>query len=243
VTFKVNKVRNLVQGSSVSYSLFSQIKVITIKNEGNSPEEGFYLTESVPSYIKNFFFPEKEPDKVEQKDNRIVYSWYIQSLSPGSEISIKYEVRFFSIWLIGLAIICIIVLAFRYAYSPKIVKMHRIEGQIESGKEITISLEVRNPTLHEIKNVVVSDLVIPIATVVDKFDTMRPSIKRTENGTELVWRIKTLKPMEERVLTYRIKPLVEIIGTLRLPKATINYLDRKQRKKAIASKVVIIRGK
>ncbi len=242
-TFKVNVVKNLVQGSSTSYSLFSQIKVITINNNGNALEEGFYVTESVPSYVKNFFFPEKEPDIVEEKDNRIVYSWYIESLIPGGETSIKYEIRFFSIWLIGLVVIAAVVLAFKYVYSPKIIKKHKIEGAIQRGKEIIISLEVRNPTLHEIKDVVVSDLVTPIAIVIDRFDTMRPSVKKTENGTALVWKIKSLKPMEERVLTYRIKPVVEIIGTLRLPKATINYTDRKKKKKAIASKVMIIKGK
>jgi len=102
-------------------------------------------------------------------------------------------------------------------------------------------LEVRNPTLHEIKNVEVMDLVTPIANVVDKFDTMKPSIKRMDHGTELTWSIRSLRPMEERVLTYRIKPVVEIIGTLMLPKARITYLDRKKRKKDIASKVVIIK--
>jgi hypothetical protein len=242
VTFKVSEVRNLVQESSVSYSLFSQIKVITVRNEGNSLEQGFYVTESVPSYVKNFFLPEDEPDKVEEKDNRIVYSWYVESLTPGSETSIKYEVRFFSIWIIGLTIIAAVVLAFKYVYSPKIIKKHKIEGKIKRGKEIIVSLEVRNPTLHEIKDVVVSDLITPIAVVIDKFDTMRPKIKKTEHGTELTWKIKSLKPMEERVLTYTIKPVVEIIGTLRLPKATIRYTDRRKKKKAIASKVMIIKG-
>ena len=240
VTFRINKVRNLMQSSSVSYSLFSQIKVITIENEGNVLEEDFYVTESVPLYVKNFFYPEVEPDRIEEKDNRIVYSWHVSALPPGNELTIKYEIRFFSIWLIGLAIIGIVLLAFKYAYSPKIIKKHKLVGKIERGKEITISLEVRNPTLHEIKNVVVSDLITPIARLVKKFDTMRPSVKKTDHGIELIWKIKTLKPMEERVFTYRIKPVVDIIGTLRLPRATITYLDRKKRKKSIASKVVII---
>lgn len=243
VTFKVNPIRNLEQSSSLSYNIFSQVKVITVKNEGNILEEGFYVTESVPSYVKNFFLPEMEPNRVEEKDNRIVYSWYIQSLAPGSEVAIKYEVRFFSLWIIVLVVIGLVVLAFKYVYSPKIIKRHRMEGSIERGKEIVVSVEVRNPTLHEIKNIIVSDLVTPIATVVDKFDTMRPTIRKTENGTELTWRIKSLSSMEERVLTYRVKPLVEIVGTLRLPKATISYIDRKKKKKDIASKTLIIKGK
>ena len=241
VTFRVERVKNLVQSGSLSYSIFSQIKTITIKNEGNVLEEGFYVTESVPVYVKNFFYPEVEPATIEEKDNRIVYSWYISSLQPGSEATIKYEVRFFSIWLIGLAVIGVVVLAFKYAYTPRIIKKHSLFGKIERGKEIMISLEVRNPTLHEIKNVEVMDLVTPIANVVDKFDTMKPSIKRMDHGTELTWSIRSLRPMEERVLTYRIKPVVEIIGTLMLPKARITYLDRKKRKKDIASKVVIIK--
>ena len=72
-------------------------------------------------------------------------------------------------------------------------------------------------------NLVVRDFVPAIATVVKKFDTLAPKIKRKAMGTELTWRIKQLKPKEERILTYRIKPVIEFIGKLKLPKAYLIY--------------------
>lgn len=243
VNFKVNRISNIIHQKSVSYGLFSQTATIKVRNEGNVLEEDFYVSETIPEFIKDFFFPQIEPDKVEVKDKRVVYSWLVPSLLPGDEVTIKYEIKVLSLWLVGLVIIGVVALAFKYVYMPKIIKKHKRVEAIERGKEILISLEVRNPTLREIKDVVVKDLVSPIAKVVERFDTMRPTVKATEAGTELIWKLKSLRPLEERILTYRIKPVVELIGTLRLPKATISYVDRKKKKKETASKTIIIKPK
>lgn len=241
--FTVKNYTNLVQEESVVYGLFSQTKSITLTNEGNVVEKNLYVTESIPLFIKNFFYPKIEPESERRIENRMVYSWFVESLQPGEKVSISYEIRFISMWLAGLIVIGIVYFAFKYIYTPKIIKKHRHTGTIERGKEILISLEVRNPTIHEIKNVVVKDVVSPIAEIVEKFDTLKPKITKSEAGTGLVWTFKSLKPREERVLTYRIRPVVEIIGTLRLPQASVIYIDRKRKRKALASKTIFVKPK
>lgn len=241
VDFEVKNYTNLVQEESVVYGLFAQTKTITLTNEGNIAERDLYVTESIQLFIRNFFYPKIEPESEEKVENRMVYSWHIESLQPGERISISYEINFMSIWLTGLAIIGIVYFAFKYVYAPKVIKRHRLEGAIERGKEMLISLEVRNPTIHEIKNVVVKDFISPIAVVVEKFDTVKPKITRREAGTDLEWKFRSLKPREERILTYRIKPVVEIIGTLRLSRATVMYTDRKKMKKTLVSKTVFVK--
>ncbi len=116
-------------------------------------------------------------------------------------------------------------------------------GLLAGGKEITISLNLRNRSRKVIRDIVVRDHVSPLAAVVKKFDTLVPNINRKVTGTELTWKIKELKPKEERVLTYKIRPSVDILGQLRLPKAHALFKTKKGKRSRVLSKTVSIMGK
>jgi hypothetical protein len=240
-TLRIKEESNLVYEKSVSYNPFAQMNTIKVRNEGNVVEENFYVTETVSEFVSKFFYPEEEPTTSEPIDGRMSYKWLVESLEPGQRVQVKYEIRFFSIWFTGLIIVIVVFLAFSYVYRPKINKDANVVGPLKRGKEIFVTLDVKNSTIHEIKNVIVKDTVPPIAKVVERFDTMKPDLKKSEAGTEMTWRIKSLQPLEERVLTYRIKPVVEVIGTLRMPSASINYIDNKKRKKTMVSRSLEIK--
>jgi len=236
VELRIEENRNLVSTQSLVYTLFAQIKTITIRNEGNIIEKDFFVTETVSDFVDKLFYPIDKPTSVERIDNKMIYSWKIGSLEPGKEATIKYEIRFVSIWFSGLAIAIIVVFAFSYVYKPKINKRFSVSGPLKRGNELIITLELKNSTLHELKNISVSDTIPTIASLVEKFDTMRPIPRKAEAGTELIWKIKSLRPLEERVLTYRIKPNIDITGSMLLPSATMEYLDEKKKIKVTVSK-------
>jgi hypothetical protein len=238
VNFRVSPKVMLTYGKSVSYTPFAQIKTITVKNEGNVVENDFYITESVSDFVSKLFYPVTTPTIVESADGKVSYSWKIDRLPPGEETSVTYEIRFVSIWFSGIVIAIVVYIAFTYVYTPRISKQFTMIGPLKRGKEISMLLELRNSTLYEIKNIVVSDSIPPLASLVEKFDTMRPEAKKTDAGTELMWRIKSLKPFEERVLTYRIKTNVDIIGSMHLPKAGMEYLNQKRQTKIVSSKAI-----
>ncbi|MEM5772665.1 MAG: hypothetical protein QXL86_00330 [Candidatus Aenigmatarchaeota archaeon] len=224
------------------YGILTQTVEITIKNEGNVPVENFYLSEQIPIFMKVFFFPRKEPEFEEIKDNRIVYSWLVPLLVPGSSYTITYEISTWNAVLIAVVLIIIIVYSFANIFNISLEKKHKFVGPITKDKEITIMLEVKNRTRNEIRDVVVRDFVPGIATVVEKFDTLRPTLRKIANGTEIVWKIPSLAPGDERVLTYRIKPIVDVIGTLKLPKAYLKFMDKKKEVKKILSKTAYIKA-
>ncbi len=240
-TLKIKAESNIVYDKSVVYNPFAQIKTIKIRNEGNIVEKNFYVTESVSEFVSKFFYPAEEPTISESVDDRVSYKWLIEELKPGEEKEIRYEIRFFSIWFSGLMIIIVVFFAFSYTYRPRVRKTASVIGPLKRGKEISVLLEVRNATIHEIKNVIINDTIPPIASLVEKFDTMKPSKKKTDGGIELTWKIKSLQPLEERVFTYRIKPVVDIIGSIRLPSATMSYVNKKKEKKTISSRSVEIK--
>jgi hypothetical protein len=228
---------------SSSMGVLSASVTIKLKNEGNVPAVNFTFTESFPVFIKSFFEPETKPTISFIEGNKAVYKWQISTLMPGEETVIKYNIRLWNLW-IGLLIIAgAVYFFFKFTFTPVVIKSHRHRGPIEKGKEILVTLDVRNHALKEIKKVVVRDFVPPIAKVVERFDTLRPTIKVTSKGTELIWKFDSLKPKEERVLTYRIKPTVDIVGRIYLPPSEIIFTDHKGQRKEVKSKSLIIKGK
>jgi len=233
---RLSKVPNLVLRKSVIYTPFVQMKTIKIKNEGNIIESNFSVTETVSEFVSKFFYPIDTPTTVKSVEGKVVYSWVVEKLEPGAETQIKYEIRFISIWISGIALALVVFFAFSHVYRPRIKKSVRFLGPLKRGKEIVVLLEVKNSTIHEITNIVIRDSLSPIASLLEKFDTMAPAIKKSEAGAVLTWKMRALKPLEERVLTYRIKPKVEIIGSMRLPRATMEFVNHKKEKKVVASK-------
>jgi len=240
-TLRISENSNIVVDKSVSYNLFAQVKTITITNEGNVEEKDLAVTETVSNFVDNLFYPMDQPSSSSEENNKVVYSWNIDSISPGEEVVIQYEIRYVSIWFSGLVILIVVSLAFSYVYTPRIRKKFTLIGSLKKGKEIPVLIEIKNSTVHEIKNVEVVDMVPPIAKLVEKYDTLKPNTKKKSSGVELTWKINSLKPLEERVLTYRIKPNVDIIGSMRLPKVEMDYVNNKKEKKSVSSNPVEIK--
>ena len=241
-TFKLKNVANVIHEKSISYGLMLQTVTISVKNEGNAPTTSFYVTEDVPTFMKAFFYPSGQAT-VEMIGDRIYYHWLIQSLMPGETRTIMYQINLWNAWAISLILIIAVVIAFKVVYVPSVVKGFRHIGLITREKEIQIKLEAKNRSIHEIRDVIVRDFVPPIAKVVDRFDTIRPLIRRVGTGTEVIWKFDSLKPREERVLTYWIVPNVDIPGALKLTKAYMKFVDKKRVKRVSASKTVTIKSR
>jgi len=241
INFDIETIHKIDEEKSTTNSLLYSTVIIKITNNGNVVESNFYVTESLPLISKNFFFPEIEPIQQEEKDNRIVYTWSIKKLAPTENIIITYQLRFTNLVLVSCLLIIIVVWIVWLFYRPKLRKGYM--GLLAGGKELTISLNLKNRQRKTIENIIVKDFVPPLAAVVKRFDTLVPTLKRTESGTELAWKIKELRPKEERVLTYKIKPSVDILGKLKLPKAHLVYKTKKGKKRRVLSKTVSIMGK
>jgi hypothetical protein len=192
--------------------------------------------------MKIFFFPKTEPDLQETKENRIVYSWFISSLAPGEVRIVSYDVSTWNAVLIIIILLVVVAYTFKYVFAVSLVKRHSHRGPLTKDREITVMLEVRNRTRNVIRDVTVRDFVPAIATVIEKFDTLRPTLRKVAGGTEIVWTVPVLGPEDERVITYRIRPVVDITGTLKLPKAYARFIDNQKEVKKILSKSVFIKA-
>jgi len=240
-SFKIERVYDVVKYRTQEHGLFYSSVKIDIENKGNVPKSNFSLEESLTEISKYFFQPETEPDLEMKKENRIVYVWNIQGLNPGDSRSIKYRLQFVNIFALCVAGLISIIIIFLLRCKPSMNKKCR--GILSEKKRLTISLHIKNKTKKTLKNLEVKDFVPSIAKVMRKFDSLEPDLKRKNIGTELTWKIEKLKPGEERILTYRIEPLIEIVGELKLPKAYFTHQTKKGKDKTTVSKGIFIKTK
>jgi len=234
--FTVQKLEDFSKERTSQFGLFYLTTVVKVANIGNTPDSTYLVSESLPSYFGNFFFPEIEPKSEEVKGNRIVYTWEVTGLDPGQSATLVYQVRFTGVIATVLAIALGLYLFNYFYYKPHVMKKH--PPLVGVPKEEVVHLHVRNRSRHEIKNITVKDRVPQLARVVKKFDTVTPQIKLTTRGTLLTWKIDKLGPGEERILSYRIIPVMEVPGGIKLPKAHFSYEGRKHHIDRIAEKVV-----
>ncbi len=245
VNFNINTVTKLPTeyvSKSTKYNVVSVSTAIAVNNEGNVDLPAFTLTESVPRLYSVLFSPAIEPVSEEVVGSRIVYSWSVPTMPPGGQYTVTYEFAVWRIWIAAGLIAGLVYLGYKMFATPRIHKDVSHEGEIRRGKEIVVMLDAKNKAFHEIKDVEVIDIVPQLARVVEKFDTLRPKIAKVPGGTELRWRIDTMRPREDRVLTYRINPSVDVVGDLPLPQATMIYSDRRKIRRNVVSKQTLVKA-
>jgi hypothetical protein len=240
LSFVVQQFENPTAQKSVKFGILTQDIFLKVRNDGNAPVNAS-TSETVPAFLKTFITTIDKPDSEQTLGNSVIYTWLFYNLQPGEERTIEYQINMWQIVLIIVLIIITIAYAFTYVFTIRIVKKHRLFGPLAGSKEVVVTLEVRNRTRHPIRDVYVRDFLPNFATVVEKFETVKPTVRKVAGGTEIIWKFDSLKSMDERVLTYRIKPTMEILGEIRLPKAMIRYSDKKKQLKKVISKSVSIK--
>jgi len=107
------------------------------------------------------------------------------------------------------------------------------KGGEESLSQIKVTLEVKNKTKKPLKNVTITDKVPGIANVENSLElgTLRPKeVKHTKKGTKVVWNLAELDANEHRLITYKVKAKLNIVGTFSLPRAEVEYAIRGKKK-------------
>lgn len=240
VNFKVGEVERTSQKETSSSGALEISTTLTSTNEGNVPAD-IRLVAIIPSFAKEIFASDVVPESMEDQGSSTRVSWIFEGVGAGETVQVTYKLVLWKIWLSAIAIVVIVVLAFKFVFTVKIMKRSRFVGPITKETEVPVSIEVVNRSVHEVRDVYVRDFIPPIAKLAPKFETMKPSVRETIGGTEVTWKFDSLRAGEERVITYRIKPKMDVMGTLKLNPATVTYSNRKRQKKSAASGLLIVK--
>lgn len=202
-------------GENVTTSGLSTKSVITIKNIGNIEGVAEY-SQIIPGAL---FFTGDQPTST---DN--AFKWILNVGACQSRV-VRYTVDY---TIIPEALIVIFALwyVFFRLRTVRISKRILQKAKIEKGIEFTVGIDVKSWV--NAKNVEIRDFV-PSLFEVRNGSGIKPTLHKSEAGTELVWGFKEFGRHEERILDYKIVPMFEINGRVMLPKANVNFSHLHQR--------------
>jgi|GEM_PF-1706304 len=218
----------------VKSDTFSKEVILSAVNTGNKNEVAI-LESSGMSYLALYSF-EKQPDLIESNGVEKTFKWSCD-LAPAESCSVSYRVEYWLLLVTVLAALGVVYVVYSIVEQPeikkKLIKVHE--------REHTVHITIKNRSRKALQEVHVVDIVPDIVSVVpNSFSpSIKPIAKGKRGGTEIVWTFAKLEPREERILTYKIRPLVMLMGNVRLPKARIYAVDSLGKKYRAESAVMV----
>ena len=193
-----------------------------IRVSSNNPDyKGIVQVETTP--LKNLFTSTSPRAELVKKDNKYYLIWQVE-LDKYRTMKVYTTENYRPLVVIAALIIVAIVLYFVFR-SPIVVRkgianVGMSEGGISDAK---IVVRVKNRSPNQITNIEVLDHVPHIAHIEKELSigSMQPHavLKHPKGGLIIKWTIETLEPGDERVLSYRMKSRLSILGEFNLPAA------------------------
>lgn len=200
-----------------------------IKVRSNNPYYSQEIKEPL-ALFKSFFVTTKPKAKILKEENKRYLVWDIRLENNYMTVKVIYDYR----PLFILMIITILAIGgYFYLRSPMVIskniaEVKRHEGGISSMK---IVLDVKNRSQKRIEAIEIEER-IPNIGEVEKdlyIGTMSPSkiLHNANLGSIVKWNIPAFEPGEERVIAYKIKAKLPILGEFSLEPAFIKFRHEK----------------
>lgn len=219
-SFEVLSLENIAFGSEEEDRIFEYSESILATNEGNSKTE-VTLNKTLPDYMAPITSFNISADRTDEVSGANTYYWSFE-LEPDETAAISYQTRY---WppLVILSVLFTGIILLKKLYAG--VVFSKQAKRTEDG--VKVHIEVENRSSHRIDDLKVTDFIPDIASVEEHFPMAKPVIRKTNNGTRLVWEIDSMAPGEQRIFEYTIKPLVEVEGGVTLPEAELEIAEER----------------
>jgi len=236
--FEIEAIHNVVESTErIANPLYDVVNVI-VTNNGNVVENDYVTYQQITKdFVTGFVLG--EPETCDELGSQKTCKYALGDLAPGQTAKITYRVDYWPTYLqfgiLTIIVLLLIVATFMRATKPTVRKRYIRKG----AQRHSVILEIRNPYFHHLGDAVLRDWVSPIATVSQQgFEAVGPAVKRTEAGTELIWKLGNIKPREHRVVGYKIETMIE--GQIRMPRATLRYFDKRGNQTIINSRPLMV---
>ena len=211
-------------------TFFNILNKVTITNDGNVLNTQIVY---VPvSFIRSLFSTQGGTPKTINGQRYL--AWEV-TLDGGESTTVTYLTNYrilFYILLIGV----IFLLFYALVRSPVVVNKKAVttsSGGSGGLSEIKVTLDVRNRSKKPLKEIIVTDYVPGIAGVQETLElgTLKPrEIKHLKKNTVVTWFLAELDSGEHRIITYKIRAKLHIVGTFSLPRASVEFKKSKRTK-------------
>ncbi len=221
VSYEIMQFGELNKEVDEGRGLLRKVTIIKLENTGNAEK-----TEEVSlkaGFLKRMF-SSTEP---EAERGSGVLKWKVE-LKPGETKSVEIVTNYWALVVIVL-LIALTGTAYFVLRSPLAIhKSARILSTKEGGlSELKVLIHLKNITNHKLTNVNIIDIVPKLAEHIRQPEqgTLEPSkiLLHDKKGTILKWNIHEIEPGEERIITYKMKSSLSIIGGVSLPSIVAKF--------------------
>lgn len=242
--FRILQYGGLVEDAEETKEFLKTTRVITLTNVGNGPFIDVYKVQR--SFFKGIVTSGSPKPKRFREDGANYVGWSV-NLGPYEKVTITEVVSYRTPVAILLLIIIAVILYYTLRSPVVLHKSATVLATKEGGiSELKVLIVLKNRTGKAVKDVNVIDKVPHIADVSREFDmgTLHPTkmLKHAKKGTLIKWEMKELDKFEERVLAYKIKSRLSILGDFRLPVTVARFASKSGKERSTHSNSVTLMG-
>ncbi len=224
-------------------SLLKWVNETVYVNDGNV--RSTVVIESRSSFFKSLF-TKSEPRSYSISRGGNSYEAWELSLGPQEQVTITQVESYRSFFYLLLAALVFLGL-YRFFQSPvRLIKEASAISYKEGGiSELKVILRIKNRSSVPYVRLTVMDRVPMIAEVEhDSMGTLKPATifnSAGNKGSVVKWELESLDRNEERILAYKVRSKLSILGTFVLPKGSLRFYTEKNVKFVTHSNTVTIK--
>jgi len=225
--------------------LFRQTSFLTVKNLGNYQKRETIRFES--NWFSDLFSKSTPPHEVLKEDGTYYLAWDV-SINPDETFQIIVVQNYRVLAIIVLALVLILIGYFVFRSPLVVYKQAKVIGSaLEGISTVKVKLYVRNRTSRTLYNIKVLDILPHIAELIDdsSLGTLKPSklFKHKKSGTVARWNLAQIDPFEERIISYKMRSKLKIVGTMTLPAMKAKFEDKSGKQRSTISRTAVIEHK
>lgn len=226
VEYTVLEYRDLetIQDTS-SKETFKILRTIVLENQGNIRLIEKY---TIPTSFLESLFMITEPSSQRAGNQRV---WNLD-INKGETIKIDIVINYRPLVFLIAALVVLIIAYFIFRSPITMRKQAAVIGTREGGiSELKVLLTIKNRTNKRVKHLKIIDLVPRIAALKpdSEMGTVNPDkvIQNELQGTILKWHLDQIDGGEERLISYKIRSKLSILGGVTLPVAVAKFNTEK----------------
>lgn len=222
--------------------LFSTKEKIEVYNDGNS--DAVKLIRVKKSFFEKIF-TKTSPRYTAVKEEGTSYLTWSVSLKPRETAIINVTTNYTSLVLL-IVLIIIIIISYYIFRSPVILfKRAKIASASEHGvTDVKVKLHIKNRSGRTIRNIKIIDKYPKLMSLEDEasLGSLKPTKLLSGDKTHnlLTWNIEVLDPYEERLIVYRLKSGLNIVGNVSLPASKIKFHTASGDRTYLSNKVTLL---
>lgn len=233
----------IIEEKDVDEKFLRKTTAVSYINDGNVRDSG---ASRIPTnWFKNLF-TETSPEARIIKDEAGMFYYYEYHLKPDETFSYKISTNYIPAAVI-VTLVILIFLAYFIFRSPIIIKktIRNVHKSSDGLAVVKVQLQIKNRSAMTLEEIRVMDKIPSIAELVKVFHigTLEPSkiTSHEKSGTSLKWEIDEIERFEERLIVYKIKTKLAVVGGFTLPPMVVRFKTPRGEIRRVRSKPVPVK--